>query len=266
VTDLFDREGVPDVTVLARDDALLDALGRGEPAPADDEVAGLLAAWRSELDPPTERTTVRTAVPLAIPPFTAPAIERATRRWRPGRMLVAAAAALVGLAGGLTVAAGSAGPDSPLWPITRVVYPERAESRLAQAQAESAIERARTAVQESRYADADRLLREATTLTGQIQDEGVVRRLLDEIDAVRHLLPGLAPDGSVPGGPSGGQPPAPGQTAGSGGGPTPTAAPGGGLPLPSVPVPPVPSLPVPTLPLPSLPVPTLPLPTLPGIG
>jgi len=258
MTDLVDRgDGVPDVTVLARDDALLDALGRGEPAPADDAVAGLLAAWRSELDPPTERTTVRTAVPLAIPPLHAPATERATRRWRPSRVLVAAAAALIGLAGGLTVAAGSAGPDSPLWPITRVVYPERAESRVAQAQAESAIDRARTAVEESRYADADRLLREATTLTGQIQDEGVVRRLLDEIAAVRSLLPGVLPDGSVPGGSSsGGQPPATGQTPGSGGGPAPTTAPGGGLPLPSLPVP---SVPVPTLPLPSLPLPTLPV-------
>jgi hypothetical protein len=38
-----------DPEVLAADDLLLDALGRGEPAPVGDPLAGLLAAWRAEL-------------------------------------------------------------------------------------------------------------------------------------------------------------------------------------------------------------------------
>lgn len=37
-------------SLLHADDLLLDALGRGEPAPADDPFAALLATWRAELD------------------------------------------------------------------------------------------------------------------------------------------------------------------------------------------------------------------------
>lgn len=36
-----------DITQVARDDALLEALIRDEAPPADDELAGMLAAWRS---------------------------------------------------------------------------------------------------------------------------------------------------------------------------------------------------------------------------
>ncbi|MFY1671155.1 hypothetical protein ACN27G_14455 [Plantactinospora sp. WMMB334] len=48
-------DGVPDradldPVVLVADDRLLDALGRGDPAPAGDPLARLLSAWRADLD------------------------------------------------------------------------------------------------------------------------------------------------------------------------------------------------------------------------
>ncbi|MFY1692692.1 anti-sigma-D factor RsdA [Plantactinospora sp. WMMB782] len=41
---------VPEPDVVVADDLLLDALGRGGPTPGDDPLAGLLTAWRAELD------------------------------------------------------------------------------------------------------------------------------------------------------------------------------------------------------------------------
>jgi uncharacterized membrane protein YgcG len=232
-----------DVAVVAQDDALLDALGRGDPPPADDEVALLLAAWRADL---ASDVTVRPAVPPAgdLP---------RPRRRRYLRAALAAAAAVVAVAGGLVVTAGSAGPDSPLWSITRLLYADRADSRVAQRDAERAIESARSAVASSDYAEASRLLDEAVVLIGRVNDPSVAQRLLDEVDALRRLLPltGLPPTpapspspgssgGSGPGGSSGG-----GSSGGGSGGP------GGG-----------PGLPLPSLPLPSLPLPSLSLPVI----
>jgi len=227
----------------ARDDALLDLLGRGEPAPADDSVAAMLAAWRADLDtPPEESVKVRPPIPI---PVTA-----SRRRWRPSRMLLVAAAMVLAFAGGLAVAARSAGPDSPLWPVTRIMYGDHASSMVAQRQAESAIARAREAIAQNHYTDAARLLDEASVLIGQIRDPAAAQRLLDEVAAVRGLLPGgVAPASGLPGGTGTGG----GSSSGGGTGSNPApSATGGGLPLP------LPSLPVPlpTLQLPSLPVAT----------
>ncbi|MDG4787538.1 anti-sigma-D factor RsdA [Micromonospora sp. WMMD1102] len=69
----------PDVVVA--DDLLLDALGRGGPSPGDDPLAGLLTAWRAELDadlPPFDFDPTA-AVRLRRPRPAAP-----QRRPRPG--------------------------------------------------------------------------------------------------------------------------------------------------------------------------------------
>jgi hypothetical protein len=244
-----------DLAVLAADDRLLDDLGRGGPAPDGDPVAALLAGWRADLDGDSE--------PAEEPAVSAPARRRPSRvRW-----IVAAAAAVLLAGGGLVVAAGGADPDSPLWPITRVVYPRQADT----AAAEHAIARARRAAEQGRYRDAQRLIAEAETLVSRVSDPAQAGRLRAELDAVRALVPAAVPAATAPPGasptpttgPTGG-----GAGPGGGGGPaTPapgptTAGPGQGRP--GLPLPPIlPSVGVPPLPLPSLP---LPLPSLPIIG
>ncbi|HEX6970182.1 MAG TPA: hypothetical protein VF174_15410 [Micromonosporaceae bacterium] len=259
-----------DVEALTRDELLLDALGRGEPASDGDEVARLLAAWRADLVGDTTGDVEK-------PP---PAARRARsrppgRRDRIGtgrrshRILLAAAGLLVALGGMLTAAAGSAGPDSPLWPITRLVYEERAESRLAQRDARVIIERARQAVAEGRYTDAEHLLDDAAELIGRVRDPQTADRLLAEVAVVRRLLPGNstgspgmhtpgsdtsppAPPTAAPSTPAAGATPSTGPTGSSA--PSPSRS-DGGLPLPDVPLPtgsPLPSL-DPTGVLPDLP-------------
>jgi hypothetical protein len=254
-----DEEPV-DIATVAADAELFEALAAGRPVPADDDVAAMLAAWRADLvdDLPTVRA------PVMAPPVTGPPASVIPMRRSRARLVAAVAAGVVALGGVTTAAASVAGPDNPLWPITRVLFPERADSRVAQQEAEQTIDRAREAVAESRYSDAEKLLDEATALIGRVEDEDVARTLLAEVEAIRGLLPGLDLPGGGPVG-GGGQPqPTPSPTSGGGPGgggggsePRPTGG-GGGLPLPTLPKLP---LPTPTLPLPDVPLPTLPLPT-----
>jgi hypothetical protein len=81
-----------DLRVVREDDALLDALGRGGPAPEEDRVAQLLSGWRIALAADTE----------ALRPV--PARARGDRR--PSVWLATPAAALLMLAG-LTVLTGA---------------------------------------------------------------------------------------------------------------------------------------------------------------
>jgi Anti-sigma-D factor RsdA to sigma factor binding region len=256
-----------DLAQVALDDALLDALGRGEPA-GDDQMAAMLSAWRADLDadPPAETAAFEGVVAAS------PRAGRRPAAWLK-RVAVGVAAAVV-ILGGAGLLAGRAGPDSPLWPVSRLLYPEQSDVRAV----EYAIAQARQAAGAGRYDDARRLLDEATAGLDRIADPAAVRRLRDEIDQVRRTLPGAVPPVTSP---SGGPPPTPPASPGPGGvGGTPgrppggapaPPAPGGPLPgLPPVPLPvPVPSAPLPpppNLPLPSLPgLPLTPLPSLPGL-
>ena len=166
----------PNLGVLATDAALLDTLGRGEPAPTTDAVAAMLAAWRADLD--ADITGARYQ-PAAFPPR--------TRRLARRAVGVAAAAAL--LASGSVMAAGHATPASPLWPITRVMYPERADT----AAAEDAIGQAREAAAHGRYDDARRLLDRAEGLIARVRDPKRLRQLQAELRSVRAMLPAAAP-------------------------------------------------------------------------
>jgi len=261
VSGVTEEQPTVDLAAVARDDLLLDSLGQGSPAPGDDEVAAMLAAWRADLA--DDLPEVRKAVP-AVLPAADPAVRR-VRRWSAMRVTLAAAAVVVAFLGGLVVAAGGAGPDSPLWSITQVVYGDRADSRLAERDAERTIQQARDAVAAGQPTEAEELLDQAESLIDRVTEPTVAQRLRDEVDAIRRLLstvPGLlnptpGPTPGVgttptpaPGAPGGG--PTPGRTGGGDGGNPP------GLPLPS--------LPLPSLPLPSLPLPSLPLPSLPIVG
>jgi hypothetical protein len=172
----------PDPRTVRADDKLLDRLARGEPSRGDD-VAAMLADWRAGL-PATGPADPR-LLDAAIAAVT-PAVKR-PRRLARASLSVAATVVLVG--GGLTVAAAYAGPDSPLWPVTRLVYGNLAESRIATADAGRAVSDARSAANARRYPDAERLLATADELADQIVEVDEARRLRDAIAEVRGLLP-----------------------------------------------------------------------------
>ena len=240
-----------DLAMVAADDALLDALGRGAAVSDADETALLLAAWRADLSAPDSGGVLRQQVP---DPLSSAVVDdavgagRARRRW--GRFAVAAAVlALVG--GGLAVGAANATPDSPLWPLAAAVNPERADILTADAD----IAQARQAISAGRYADAQRLVDKASVVVARVRDPQQSKRLTTELTDVRRALSAagaITRDGAAPT-------------------PTPTAAPPPTLPSGAATTGSHPSTgtsgsatPAPLLSLPGGLLPTLPLPTLPG--
>ena len=131
-----------DVREIAAADELLDALGRGAEVPEDDQLAGLLAAWRADLDAdlPGEFALPDDLDELGVDGDTVSLVKAAPsdvdgpepdddesvatvtplrpRSPRMRRFVVGIAAAAV-LLTGFGVGVGTAGPDSPLWPIAK---------------------------------------------------------------------------------------------------------------------------------------------------
>ncbi|GAA4713170.1 hypothetical protein [Phytohabitans rumicis] len=212
---------------IAADDLLLDALGRGD-SPSGDSVVSMLAAWRADLSE-------------GVPEAARPAPEK-RRQKRLTRMVLGAAAAAAILVAGLGVSAHQAEPGSPLWPVSKVVYPERSEVVAA----EKAIADARAAVAAGRDADARRLLGVASTHVARVDDRTVVDRLRKEIQALLSSLaspPPASPQASSPRPSTAPTTPAPGQPP-SAPAPTPSPSPSpsqGGL-LPDLPLLPLPSI------------------------
>ncbi|MCP2325320.1 hypothetical protein HDA40_003827 [Hamadaea flava] len=245
-----DPGGTPiDADQLARDDALLDLLGAGSPAPADDSLAVMLSSWQSSVaaDEPE---------PVAVAahgPATTTQPPRSARRPFSARLIAAIAGAVVVLGGGLTAGAATAGPGSPLWPITKIVYADRA----AVQQATAYLDEAATAYADRRFADARSLTDKAAALLPKVTDAADRQRLAARIEQLRAALAAVViPDpGASPTAPSGvahSATPRP-----SGVGPSTTPAPSSPSPSPSpsqgglLPLPPLPSL-LPSLP--SLPI------------
>jgi len=242
---MSDDDNPRDLAMIASDEQLLDLLAAGGEPQDGDEVAAMLAAWRAEVG--SDLPTVRRAAPRSAGAPARPRRDRSRRVSRSTRILLSSAAVLLALAGTVSVLASHARPDSPLWPITRVLYADWAESAVAEQEAQESIDDARQALANSQYSDAERLLDDAAEEAQKVRDPGVAQRLLDEIDALRGLLPGLLPTSptSAPASPG---PPSP-TPPGGGPGTAPTTAPGGILPsgiLPTCLLPSLPLLPLPT--------------------
>jgi len=270
-------EEAMDLEVLARDDMLLDALGRGEPSPAGDELAGLLAAWRADLaDGVPEPVSLRPPAPDDHPPAPVPAVPLRpagrSRRPRPWALrLAAAGVALLALLSGLGIGSRNAEPGSPLWSLTKLLYPEQAEVRAV----ERTIAEARAALAAGRLDDARQLVDRARDELARVSDPPTVDRLRAELDALSaelvtaptgvppttvppSLAPAVRPTG--PAATSDATTSAPGPTLSQPA--TATAEPGGSPGTDKSPLLPLPELPLP-LPTRSLlpPLPGLPLPT-----
>ncbi|MGH3756963.1 hypothetical protein [Actinophytocola sp.] len=180
----------PDLRTLHEDDRLLDRLGRGVPLETRgrDDAEAMLVAWRRSM-PDAGPPDPRLLDAIARPP-------RPRRRLAAASLGVVASVALVG--GGMTVAAAHAFPDSPLWPVTRLVYGELAESRQALDGANHALSDARKAAKAGRYPEALRLLATADALADKV-DQSTADRLRDDIESVRGMLPD---DVKTPAGPA----------------------------------------------------------------
>jgi hypothetical protein len=161
-----------DLTRLAEDDRLLDALGRGERPDGDDQVATLLGEWRAAL------------------PETCPMPVRPPRR-RIRRSLVAAALVLIA-GGGVAAAAEDAEPDSPLWPVTQVLYGDLADSRAARHATDEAVRVATTEIESGHYDRATELLDRADALVAEVDEPATAEHLRNRIAAVRAQLASAA--------------------------------------------------------------------------
>jgi hypothetical protein len=128
-----------------------------------DPLAELFETWRDELaaDP-------MPALPKLRPTLVAePAGRPAQRRsLRPALAIAAAIAAL--LVGTATIGSKNADPESALWGITQVVWPNRVVSVASAEKVKDQLQVARTALQAGRSQDAQEALRAATEELGKI--------------------------------------------------------------------------------------------------
>ncbi len=236
-----------DSEALFRDDALLDALARGEfpDGYEADPTAQLLLAWRSDLDVSVlDDATVTLAVvgtpaavdPAAVDPapvngsvvsfepaagtaddvpgdvpddgpgdgdlaVTALADRRRSlgARRRLATMVAVAAGVVAASAGGGVAAAATAEPGDALWPITKVVYAERAESLEARDEVRSTLREARLAASRNDTARAAALLRDAMADTEKVRprdgrDELKAQAALVQQEIAEDPLTPVSPD------------------------------------------------------------------------
>ncbi|MFG3708074.1 anti-sigma-D factor RsdA [Micromonospora sp. NPDC047670] len=208
-----------DLATVARDDQLLDALGRGEPGPADDDLAAMLSAWRSDIDADSHgsadlpRVAAEPGRPVG-PAADLPPVSTAARSAPLGRRVLRLAAAVIAVSAivaGLGVGSRNAGPTSALWSLTRVLYPQQADVRLV----EDTIRRARSAATAGRFDEARGLVDQARRELASVDDPAALDRLDAEVDALHRELLDAVP---TPGAPSAGASTPPGGN----GTPTPT--------------------------------------------
>jgi hypothetical protein len=224
----------PDLRTVREDDRLLDRLGRGEPvrgpvrgssrgSARGDDVEAMLAAWRRSLP------VARPADPRLLAAIT----RKPVPKRRLSRTSIGIAASFLLIGGGVTSAAAFAQPDSPLWPVTRFVYGDLADSRQALATATQVLAEARIAAEQGRYDEAARLLATAEALADKV-DSGAADRLREEIAGLRDRLPAgtnipaHAPDPSKPTKSVGVEPPLPSSADEPEGDPSAAPEPGGG--------------------------------------
>jgi hypothetical protein len=171
-------DALVDLVAVQADDELVSAIGarsagppaRDFPAPPpsgrdggparDDRLAAMLAAWREEIDaePIPELIDLDAAVAAVMAGVQAQDSVAARRR-RSGRMrhlapLAAAAAIIVATVSGVGLGSQNAVPGDTLWPIQKVVNPERAESVEAKVEVETRLEKVRAALQKGDTATA----------------------------------------------------------------------------------------------------------------
>src|SRR5690348_3380445 len=148
-----------DLAAVQADDELINALAAGFGVPssrgrayqADDQVVALLSSWRADVvaEPIPELIDLETAV-AAVRAGMSPAKPTRSARARHLVPVAAAAAFLVLIGGGVTIGSATAEPDSALWPVSKVLFSERAESVEAAVRVSVKIDNAKQALAEGK--------------------------------------------------------------------------------------------------------------------
>lgn len=215
-------DGPLDLVAVQADDELVNALGAGavvtygDRAPGsdpdlrrtrDERVVAMLAAWRAEIEaePIPELIDLDTAVAAVVAGVKADAA--GTRRKRAARLrhlapLAAAAAIIVATVTGVGLGSQNAMPGDTLWPIQKVVNPDRAESVETKLVVESRFEKVRTALATGDTEAAARELQAIGTEIPEVRGEEGQPQLVQEQEFLAAKLadtpPGEPADLSTP--------------------------------------------------------------------
>jgi hypothetical protein len=162
-----------DISQLASDDALLDALGGSDPdlsaISGDQELSALLLAWKQDIDSvsiPADLVDVDTAM-AAI----ASGLPQQPARRRILVPLASAAAVLLIAFTLVGLGARGAHPGDALWGLTQVLYSDHARSVQAAASVQSDLAEAETALKEGRFVEARAALQQAQQALPEVKNE-----------------------------------------------------------------------------------------------
>ena len=215
-----DPDDALDMVALQADDELVTAVGtrqvasRGVAGPpfapppgGDDRLVSLLAAWRDEIDaePIPELVDLDTAVAAVV--AGARADELAARRRKTARLrqlapLAAAAAIIVATVTGVGLGSQNAMPGDTLWPVQKVVNPERAQSVEAKIEVESRLQNVRAALAKGDTVAAAHELDEIRTQIPAVRGQEGLPLLLQEQEFLAAKLadtpPGTPADLTTP--------------------------------------------------------------------
>jgi len=215
-------EGPVDLVAVQADDELVNALGAGAAVTygdrgrgsdpdlrrhRDERLVTMLAAWRAEIEaePIPELVDLDTAVAAVVSGIKADAVT--ARRKRADRLrhlapLAAAAAIIVATVSGVGLGSQHAVPGDVLWPIQKVVNPDRAESVETKLVVESRLETVRTALSTGDTETAARELQAISTEIPEVRSEEGQPQLLQEQEFLTAKLaetpPGTPADLSTP--------------------------------------------------------------------
>ena len=149
---------------------------------ADIQVANLLRAWRVEIEsvplPNPLELQVATAIVRSAPPR--------RRALRPMLAVTAAIAAL--LMGSAAIGARSATPDSLLWPVTQMLWGDRADSVQAGLDARKGIDIASKALDAGHPDDAETALDFVTVVITKVEDRDGRQTLESDYQKVKQDL------------------------------------------------------------------------------
>lgn len=206
-------DATPSADAVARDDRVLDALLglTDDDIRYDDPAVQLLSAWREDIvadeiggtgspsGRPPQLPRIRRSGPAGPAPDRSRPRRAVRARRRSGRLVLVTGFAVLAAGGfaGVAMAAGGAAPDSPLFPVTKVIYPDRAAVAEHRSAAAADVDDARKAAKEGRDDDARRYLADADKHVRHLPDDAA-RTLRRKADEVRR---GLSPSPNGAGAP-----------------------------------------------------------------